>query len=312
MKIEQNFFYKNNRLQQLRGFTATMQFGNISKAAKIMGLTQATVSLQIKSLEDDLKIKLFERRGPNIKPTKDAEILYEIALPHIKSIEDIENIFTLHRQKKYNERISIAANNASLNYILPKLIKTFVAENKEVNFDVVFAEFHDGIKMLESNEIDVLLLPRREHYPVPKHIDYIKLFYFRPVLLTRPDHPLAGKKNITVKDIAKYDFTLPAKGTHVIPNLYDIFENAGLKKELRVNFKGWEVTRKFIEAGLVISITADIVLEENDVLVGTPLKHLFPNVDYGFYLNKGAMIPKKVQELIAVAEKFKGDIRKDV
>jgi DNA-binding transcriptional LysR family regulator len=309
MNIEPNFFYKNNRLQQLRGFVATMQLGTVTAAANTMGLTQATVSLQIKSLEDDLKIKLFTRKGPHIKPTKDGTLLYELALPHIKSIEDIENIFTKYREKKYNEVIKIAANNSSLNFILPKLLKKYIDENTNVNAEVFFAEFYDGLDKLEKNEIDVLLLPRREHLPIPKHIDYVPLFKFKPVLLTRPDHPLCGKKNITVKQIAEYDFTLPAKGLHVIPNLHDIFEAAGIKKEFRVQFKGWEVTRKFIEAGLVISITADIVLEKKDVLVGTSLSHLFPDVDYGFYLKKGMIIPDKINRLVKIAKSYKGDIR---
>lgn len=308
MKVDNNFFYKNNRLQQLRGFVTTMQLGTVTAAANVMGLTQATVSLQIKSLEDDLKIKLFKRNGPHLSATKDAEILYELALPHIKSIEDIENIFHKYRSKKFNEVIKIGSNNASLNYILPKLLKRYIDENKHINTEIIFSEFYDGLESLEKNEVDVLLLPRREHMPVPKHIDYIPLFYFKPVLLTRPDHPLCGKKNLTIKQIAEYDFTLPAKGLHVIPNLHDIFEAAGIKKEFRVKFKGWEVTRKFIEAGLVISITGDIVLENNDVLVGTPLTHLFADVDYGFYLKKGMIIPDKIKKLIEIAKIYKGDI----
>ncbi len=57
-------YYKQNRLQQLRGFCHAAQTGSISKAAEKLFLSQPSVSLQIQALERELKTTLFERRGP--------------------------------------------------------------------------------------------------------------------------------------------------------------------------------------------------------------------------------------------------------
>ncbi len=62
-KTIQQFHYKNNRFQQLRGFCYTVQNGSMSKAAKKMKLSQGAVSLQIKALERDLGVSLFSRSG---------------------------------------------------------------------------------------------------------------------------------------------------------------------------------------------------------------------------------------------------------
>lgn len=315
MEIPENqFFYKNNRLQQLRGFCAAMQFGNLTRAAEQLGLSHTAISLQIKSLEDDLKIKLFERQGPKIRPTKDAAILYKIASQHVEGINNIYDEFITQRNDDLSDELNIAANNASLNYILPKLMVHYSTAAPNIYSRIHFAEQPDGLEKLKRGEIDVLLLPRREHMPVePAYFTYTPLFYFTPVLLTLPSHPLAGKKKISVEQIAKYEFTLPAKGLHVIPNLHELFSRYEINKRLRVNFEGWEVTRKYIEAGLVISITADIVHEkENDMLVKTPLTHLFPVVDYGFVTRRDKHPDKKLRQLFETAKKHSKSLSSDI
>ena len=312
MKNLEQFFYKNNRLQQLRGFCAVMEHKNLSRAGKQLGLSHTTISLQIKSLEDDLNIKLLNRNGPKISPTKDAELLYELAIKHVDGINNIYDEFITRKAKNQSDEIRIAANNASLNFVLPKLLKPYLAENPDIYSEVIFAEQPEGLQMLMNDEIDVLLIPRREHLPIDsKLFTYTPFFEYVPVLLTLPNHPLAGKKKITVQEIARYDFTLPAPGLHVIPGLHEIFSRYQINKRFRVNFKGWEVTRKFIEAGLVISITADVVVERKDILMRTPLTHLFPNVDYGF-VTKRRKPDEKVKKLFETATKYRKNIQSDL
>ncbi len=61
------FYYKNNRLQQIRGFCNTVTYGSLAKAAKILNLTQSSISLQIKTLERDLNTSLIKRNKKNTK-----------------------------------------------------------------------------------------------------------------------------------------------------------------------------------------------------------------------------------------------------
>ena len=61
------FYYKQNRLKQLRAFCFTAQFKSMSKAAEQMFLSQPSISLLIQSLEKDLGQKLFIRKGPKIE-----------------------------------------------------------------------------------------------------------------------------------------------------------------------------------------------------------------------------------------------------
>jgi DNA-binding transcriptional LysR family regulator len=90
--------YKQNRLQQLRGFCYAARTKNISKAASQMGLSQPSVSLQIKALERELGVELFQRRGPRIDLTHDGQRLFELAYPLLESIDQLEENFAAFRQ----------------------------------------------------------------------------------------------------------------------------------------------------------------------------------------------------------------------
>src|SRR6476661_10546310 len=90
--------YKQNRLQQLRGFCYAARAKSISKAAEKMSLSQPSVSLQIKALESELGAKLFERRGPRIELTHDGQRLFELARPLVEAIDGLEDSFATLRE----------------------------------------------------------------------------------------------------------------------------------------------------------------------------------------------------------------------
>ncbi len=311
---ENQFFYKNNRLQQLRGFCAAMQFGTLSKAANHLGLSHTAISLQIKSLEDDLKVQLFERKGPKIKPTKEAALLYNIANQHVQVINGIFDEFVTQKNEDLSDEINIAANNSSLSYILPKLMKYYLKENPHIYPRIHFSEQEEGLEKLKKEEIDVLILPRREHRPIDlMFFEYTPMFYYAPVLFTLYNHPLAGKKKLTLEEICRYEFTLPSKGLTSVPYLDDIFKKYKIDKRFRIRFEDWSVARKYVEEGLVISIGADISHEgKRDVLCKTPLSHLFPVIDYGFVTMKNKKKHKKLLSLFELAKKHSPEISSDI
>lgn len=297
------FYYKNNRLQQLRGFCFAAQFGNISRAAEHMGLTHSTVSLQIKALEDDLGVRLFVRNGPRIKLTHEGEKLLDLALPHIDGIQNIHEQFHHELGHAARTELRVAANSTTLNFIFPAIAKNYLAEYPDIYITIHYAEHDDAMRKLQRGEVDVAILPRREHKPFPKDCEYTPMFYYVPSLITRRDHPLAGRKKLSVQEISRYELTLPAEDLRVIPNLYDIFPKHNINKKLRINFVNWETTRKYIEAGLAISISSDVIIGEDDTLVATPLSHLFPMADYGFVMPRRKHAPEKVVKLMDIARR---------
>src|ERR671931_220644 len=123
------FRYKQNRLQQLKGFCAVVQTRSVSKAAARQGLTQPTVSLQVQSLERDLRTTLFERRGPKIELTFEGELLYELARPLVDGFTALDENFEARRNNVEQGKLAIAAGESTIHYVLPKAVQQFSSEH---------------------------------------------------------------------------------------------------------------------------------------------------------------------------------------
>src|SRR5262245_21674525 len=111
--------YKQNRLQQLRGFCKVVESGSVSRAAAQLRLTQPTVSLQVQSLERDLHATLFERRGPKIALTHEGKLLYDLSRPLVDGLTALDQEFEARRNNVEQGRVSIAAGESTIQYVLP-------------------------------------------------------------------------------------------------------------------------------------------------------------------------------------------------
>ena len=299
---DQQFYYKNNRLQQLRGFCYAAQFGNISRAASFMGLTQSSVSLQIKALERDMGCQLFSRSGPKILLTEDGKKLLDLSLPLLDGIHNLRETFHHQAKVRVNTELRIAVNNTVKNYLLPPVLRDFLERNTEISVVVTYAEHEEAMRLIEDEAVDIALLPRREHLPFPRTYDYTPMYFCKPCLITLPTHPLAGRSNLSVDEILTYPLTLPAEDLRVIPNLYEVFARKQRVDPLRMSFVNAETGREYIEQGLLITISSDIWMRPNDTLAATPLSHLFPDVDYGMVRKRSKQMPQKVKKFLTVLQ----------
>jgi len=307
---QQQFYYKSNRLQQLRGFCFAAQFGNISHAAKHMGLSHSCVSLQIKALENSLGVKLFDRMSSKVTLSEDGKKLFALALPYVEGIQNLHEEFHQETAISKKTELHVAANSTAKNYLLPMVVRKYVESYPDIYITIHYAEHDEAMKLLQEGVVDLAALPRREHKPFLKTYEYTPIFFCTPSLITRPEHPLAGRRNLSVQEISRYELTLPAEDLRVIADLYDIFPKQNINKKLRVSFVNSETGREYIEAGMAITISSDVWIFENDTLTATALSHLFPSVDYGFVCKRGKAKSDKVRKFINTAIQHAATIKK--
>src|SRR5690242_3352142 len=119
------FRYKQNRLQQLKGFCAVVETRSDSKAAARLNLTQPTVSLQVQSPERDLRASLFERRGPKIEVTFEGELLYDLDRPLVEGLTGLDADFEARRNNVEQGKLAIAAGESTIHYVLPRPVQQF-------------------------------------------------------------------------------------------------------------------------------------------------------------------------------------------
>jgi DNA-binding transcriptional LysR family regulator len=293
-------YYKGNRLQQLRGFCYAAQTGSVSKAAEMIFLSQPSVSLQIQALEREFGATLFERRGPKIALTPDGQALYDMARPLVDAMDSLRETFLASRKGIETGRVTIAAGESTILYILPTFVHEFSSEHPGIDIKLQNVTGRDGMKLLRADEVDFVVGSMIE---VPDDIEYIPAFTYDPMLITPLDHPLAKRKKVTLAEVAQYPLILPPRHLTTWRVVEFVFQKHNLNYRVKLEAGGWEVIKKYVQLGLGISIVTSICLTGDEPLATVSLSRYFPKRTYGLVMRKGKYLSAPASKFLELVKR---------
>jgi len=195
-ELSQNFH------KQLKAFCLTHQHANLSKAGRLLGMSQPATSLLIKSLETRLDTKLFERRGPKISTTQNGEHLYALALPIVNALDELPDKYSSLHGEVNSGSLNIAAGESTTLYLLPKYIRSFKRQYEQVKLQIHNSDGRDQFELLRRGDIDFLI--GSVNSELPSDISYTPIFSYRLMLITPSDHPLANQTEVNIEHIGQY------------------------------------------------------------------------------------------------------------
>lgn len=295
-KIPQ-FYYKNNRLQQIRGFCNTVMCGSMTKAGEIMGLTQSTISLQIKTLERDLKKKLLLRDKKNSKRfslTEDGKIFYDMSLPILNAADGICEKFFLKSAKHHESFINIAGHHSVFSLIIPEALQEIKNSNPDLKIQLSYLSSHEAFKQISEGEIDLAIYPVEDTGSLPRNLKFKKIASYKPALIIPLNHPLENvpDKDITFEEIGKYNYI--HTGNYAISDImkYNIASKV-LKSDIELNHGSWDILKSLVSAGLGVTIFHEDYCKDSNKIVVKNVRHLSPDIAY-YAIFKNRSLPKKI------------------
>ena len=289
------FHYKQSRSQQLRGFCAVVELRSVSKAAARLNLTQPTVSLQVQALEQELNTVLFERHGPKIALTPDGALLYELARPLVEGLAALDGDFEARRNKVERGRLSIAAGESTIHYVLPTTVQKFTAAHPGISLALNNVTGADGLQQLRERRADFCVGPLLD---ASADLEFEPIVSFDPVLITAPGHPLSKRRHVTLRQISQHPLILPPRHLSTWRQVELVFQQNHLPYEVRLEMGGWEVIKRYVELGLGISIVMSVCLTGNERLNVIPVKRFFPRRTYGIVTLKGRPLSPQAHRFI--------------
>ena len=287
--------YKQNRFQQLRGFYYAASSGSISKAARRMCLSQPAVSQQIHSLENELAVALFVRRGSKIQLTHDGELLLEMAGPLIDELENLDAQFRQRRTEVSEGHIEVAAGMSTSLYLLPRYVEAFHRAHPQIEVRLQSVTGLEGLERLRAGLADLAVGPVMQ---VPADIEFHPMVSYDAVVITCLGHPLARQKKLTLEEISHYPLILPPRNLSTWPMVDSTFKQHGLTYELAMEAGGWEVIKKYVELGLGISIIISIGITGHEKLEVIPASEFFAGRVYGVVLRKGRLLSPQAKRFV--------------
>ena len=279
MKKINSFYYKNNRLQQIRGFVNVVQCGGITKAAEKMNLVQSTVSCQISKLETDLETKLFKKDGIKLKLTEAGEKLYKKSVPHLYGIDNLFEDFLSEQKHEDDNCIRIAGYHSFISWTLPKYIKEFININQDADILINSINMDNAIDKLRKREVDIICYANKN---IPHDLEILKTFKFNPTLLISKHNPLLKlKRKINAEDISKENVLLIDREKIVSTYNY-LFDRYNIKSNIKFVNADWEMIRFFVQQNIGVSFFANVDAEKDkaDDIVGIDISHIFPYLEY--------------------------------
>lgn len=290
---------KAAHFERLRGFCCVVQAKSVTRAAERLSLSQPAVSLQIRTLEKDLAVRLFERHGPKLQLTPEGELLYELAQPLVEAMDTLPQNFAAARGGLGEGKLDIAAGESTILYLLPPLVCRYQGLYPATRLNLHNVPGEEGLELVRANQADFAVGPMLD---VPQDLSYWPMYAYDPMLIMPQGHPLSQKEKITLEDISQYGLVLPPRTRSTWRFVRLVFRQHHLEFKVALEVGGWEVVKKYVAVGAGISIVTSICLTGEENLVVVPLGEYFPKRTYGVVVRKDKVLTPHAKRFIALMD----------
>ncbi|MFT8316022.1 MAG: LysR family transcriptional regulator [Clostridium sp.] len=213
-------------LRNVKTFIKVAELDSFSKAGENLGYAQSTVTLQIKQLEEELGVPLFERRGKKVSLSQKGHEFLGHANELVKC--EAEAIHSVSYAGKPTGELQIGILESLSVSEYTNIIKEYMVTYPEVTLIVKIATTLELMGMMEKGLLDIIILLDRKVFSSNWEVHFEK--EERIVFFCSPKHPMANKQ-VSLVDVSKEKFLLTEKGC----NYRQVFEELLAEQRLEVN-----------------------------------------------------------------------------
>lgn len=244
-------------LRQLKVFESVARHLNYTRAAEELFLTQPAVSMQVKQLEGQLGVALFEQLGKRIHLTEAGQEVLGYARGVTQQLDELESV--LDRLKGLSGgrlRISVAT---TANYFIPTLLGTFARRYPEVTVSLDVTNREILLRQLSENSVDLVIMGQP---PVEADVEAESFMENPLVIVAPPGHPLAHQKKIPLKRLQEEVFLVrePGSGTRIAMERFFTEREIHLKTGMEVGSN--EAIKQSVQAGLGLGLLSRATIEQ--------------------------------------------------
>jgi len=279
------------KLHQLKYLVAIVDNNfNITTAAEKIYTSQPGISKQLRLLEDELDLKIFERSG---KQLVGLTALGEDVVKHARrALQEVENIKRLSQDKNKVESgsFSLSTTQTQAKYVLPAVFKRFHARYPNLQIDIQHGSADQMNDQLAKKQIDFAIAS--DNTNMSPDIVKIPCYYWDRSVVFPHDHPLGDLTNPTLEDLAKYPiitYKEPAVGES---SLVRAMKAKGLSPNIVFTARDADVIKTYVRNGMGIGILASMAFNpkiDND-LIGFSAKAILPRCTTWIAFNKNLLL----------------------
>lgn len=286
-------------LRHLRYFLAVAEAAHFTRAAARLHVTQPTLSHQIRQLEGQLNVPLFDRIGRGVKLTAAGELLLPHARRILRELEEAQAALAeLHGLKR--GRITVGIMQTVNACVIPEIVARFGAAHPGIQVTCSELAVDDIESGLESGRIDVGIsfLP-----PTRAALEGQRLFTEELVVVVRAGHALSRRRSVRVRELAALPLVLLSPKYCTRQLIDRAFSEAEVRPEVRVEMNSIESILATVRQTGLPSVLPSLALCQRDKgLAVVTLTDPTPNRSVGLLWLRGAQRRAAAQAFAKVAE----------
>jgi DNA-binding transcriptional LysR family regulator len=236
-------------LRQLQIFVAAAKNLSFARTAEELHLTPPAVSMQLKQLEENIGLPLFERSGREVRLTAAGSLFVHHAARILGEIKDTE--FSLQSLLDAETGQITVGMVSTAKYFMPRMLAGYSRENQGVEVQFMVGNRELILQKLVDNELDLAIMGR-----MPSEIDATSLpMAVHPyVIIAPPDHPLAEARSFDLQELRGETFLLREEGSGSRRVAEEMFKNHLFTPEKTLSLGSNETIKQAVMAGMGISL----------------------------------------------------------
>ena len=250
---------------QLRIFYVVAQKRSITAAATEVRLTQPAVSLQIRALEKECGLSLFERAvsgQARLRLTQAGEALYRAAVSILHTQDETRRVMA-ELGAATKGKLILGANTTGGMYLLPRIVHAFKARYPET--EIVF-QIDATERLYESTLQNVLDMALVGGPTQDRRFGVEAICSDRVVLIASPSHPFARRRSVSLKELKVEPFIVPQQGSRTRALVERRLKSAGATLNVAMQLQGTEAVKKAVEANLGVGFVCSYAIEREVAL----------------------------------------------
>lgn len=256
-------------IRQLKTFWTLASTRSFSRTAESLNYVPSTVTMQIKALEEELGVKLLDRLGKTVVLTDAGHQLLPYANKILNDIEEAKQISS--QSGEMTGTIVIGSDEVICTYRLPALLRLFRERYPHVRLLFRPLSSHNLKQSLREGKADVVFMLDEPAESIDLHTERLQDEPF--LMVVSPDHPLASRSALSIKDFHGEHILLSEKGCSYRLYFYRTLLKKGADSLTELEFNSAEAIKQCAMMGLGIALLPEMVIKgevERGELIALP------------------------------------------
>ncbi|MDE6322782.1 MAG: LysR family transcriptional regulator [Paramuribaculum sp.] len=283
-------------LRQLKYFIKAAELQSFSEAARALNIAQSTLSQQVRQLENELDIRLFDRQSNVIFLTEAAVEILPFAR---RTLSESESCVA-----KVNDLAAVATGtlNIGVTYsfspILTETLIEFTKKYPRVKLNIFYKPMAELMEMLRNRSVDLVLAfrPSARYEDIESHV----LFQNHLAVIIKEDHPLAGNSAITFSELSKWPLALPTRGLQARNALDDCLSTKEIALDIRIELNEVNILLEVVKHSSLVSVLAEATVYNQSGVKAIRLSHPDNEMEGCVHVLKNCYRKRSALELIGM------------